>query len=240
MDEIQKTEILEKAKLFFIEKIAKRHVINTKKLISLKEFKINPFLSVYLPNYLTGNNEPKSIAKALIYPRVLTTSITTTFGSQIQHFCSNVLSGFASTTSGIDIEFIDHFDGRRKYCQVKSGPSTINSGDIETITNHFSSIRNLARTNNLSLEYADLIVGVLYGKPEDLNGHYKKVNKQFPVIIGQEFWHRLTGEEDFYYDLINAFGEVAIEADSTELLEDVINDLANEIEESEMFRELYE
>lgn len=145
MNEIQKKEILEKAKMFFIEKIAVNHIKNTKKLISLKKFNFNPFLITYLANYLTGNNDPESIAKALIYPRVLGTSINTSFGTQIQEFCSNVLSGFASTTSGIDIEFIDETDGRRKYCQVKSGPNTINKDDIETIVNHFTAVRNLAR-----------------------------------------------------------------------------------------------
>lgn len=239
MNEIQKKEILEKAKMFFIEKIAVNHIKNTKKLISLKRFNINPFLITYLANYLTGNNDPKSIAKALIYPRVLGTSINTSFGTQIQDFCSTVLSAFASTTSGIDIEFIDETDGRRKYCQVKSGPNTINNDDIETIINHFTAVRNLARTNKLALQVTDLIVGVLYGTTGELNNNYKKVNEQYPIIVGKEFWYRLTGDKDFYFDLINAFGEVAVEADSKDVLDEVINELANKIKEDDAFKEVY-
>ena len=75
----------------------------------------------------------------------------------------------------------------------------------------------------------DLIVGVLYGTPSDLNQHYRVINRSYPVIAGQDFWHRLTGSPDFYDHLIAAFGEVAIEADGVELLESVIRELADEI-----------
>lgn len=76
---------------------------------------------MYLANFLTGNSSPKSIAKALIYPRILGTSITTSFGTNIQKFTNDVLDAFGSTTPGIDIEFIDRIDGHKKYCQMKSG-----------------------------------------------------------------------------------------------------------------------
>ncbi len=238
MNSSQKKEILLKSKEFF-RKICSNHNKNTEKLVDLKEFKINPFLVPYLANYLNGNNDPESIAKALIYPRILGTSITTSFGTHMQYFCSEVLSGFASVTSGIDIEFIDALDGRRKYCQNKAGPNTINKDDVETINNHFNAVKNLARTNKLDVRITDLIVGVLYGEPDQLSTHYKQVNKNYPVIIGNEFWHRLTGDKGFYYDLIKTFGEVAVEADSTELLDHVIKNLAIEIKNSDIFKHLF-
>src|SRR5699024_12715573 len=82
-------------------------------------FNLNPILYKYKASFLTGNDDPKSIAKALVYARALGPSINTTFGNKLQKFCSEVLEGFGSTTSGIDIEFIDKLDGRRKYCQIK-------------------------------------------------------------------------------------------------------------------------
>lgn len=230
MTEQERREILIKAKVFFKENIVVNHLKNTKKLKKLSEFSPNPFLTKYLANFLTGNSDPKSIAKSLIYPRVLGTSINTTFGNQMQFFCSTVLDGFASTTSGIDIEFIDQIDGRKKYCQVKSGPNTINKDDVTTIINHFADIKNIARTNRLELSFTDLIVGVFYGTPEELNGHYKSIDKEYPVYIGEEFWHRLTGDREFYYHLINSISEVALEVNSAKLLEEVIEDLAKEIE----------
>ena len=133
MNEQEKQEILLKAKTFFKKNIVKNHIKNTKKLKKIKEFVINPFLIKYLANFAFGDTSKESLAKALIYPRVLGTSINTTFGNQIQTFCCEVLSGLASTTSGIDIEFVDAIDGRRKYCQIKSGPNTINFADITSI-----------------------------------------------------------------------------------------------------------
>src|SRR5699024_2397193 len=198
------------------------HLKNTRKLNKLSNHSPNPFLTKYLANFLSGNSSPENIAKALIYPRVLGTSITTSFGSQMQSFCSTVLEGFASTTSGIDIEFIDQIDGRRKYCQVKSGPNTINKDDVTTIINHFTDIKNLARTNRLELFFTDLIVGVFYGTPQELSTHYNNINKEYPVYIGKEFWHRLTGDETFYYHLISSISEVALEVNSAKLLENVI------------------
>lgn len=225
-----KMQIIDNAKSFFKEEIAKNHKQNTEKLKNLKEFNLNPFLDKYKANFLTGNTSAISIAKALIYPRVLGTSINTTFGTKLQKFCSTVLEGYASTTTGIDIEFIDLMDGRRKYCQIKAGPNTINKDDVKTIDDHFQGIKNLARTNNLNIGINDLIVGVFYGEPSELSGHYKKIQNTYPVYIGKEFWYRLTGDEDFYSTLTDAIGEVASEYDGRELIEEVIIELAKEIQ----------
>lgn len=223
----QKEELLEKAKQWF-RVIGDNHIKNTQKLIKASEFKINPFTVQYLANFLTGNSDPKSIAKALIYPRVLGTSLTTIFGNQIQFFTAEVLDSFGSTTSGIDIEFTDKVDGLKKYCQLKSGPNTINKDDVESIAGHFTGVINLAKTNNTQLGFNNLVVGIFYGEKSELSGHYKRITNQYhyPVYIGQEFWHRLTGDENFYDDLIESLGEVAIEANYKEELEEVINKLA--------------
>jgi hypothetical protein len=225
-------QIIKKAKDFFKDEIVPSHKANTVKLTKLKQFNLNPFLDKYKASFLTGNDDPESIARALIYPRVLGTSINTIFGDRLQKFCSEVLEGFASTTSGIDIEFIDKVDGRKKYCQIKAGPNTINKDDIDTIKGHFQGVKNLARTNKLSISFDDLVVGVFYGTPEDLSNHYKTINKQYPVIVGQEFWYRLTGEFDFYQKLTDAIGDVASEVDGSEMIEDVIKTLAKEIEDT--------
>ena len=165
----------------------------------------------------------------LLYPRILGTSISTTFGTQLQYFCNEVLSSYASTTSGIDIEFIDTIDGRKKFCQVKAGPTTINHDDVTTIKNHFRDIRNLARTNHLDLRITDCIVGVFYGTEEDLCQSYKRINEDYPVYVGVEFWQRLTGDSKFYFDLINAFADVANEIDSSDLINNTIQQLSKEI-----------
>lgn len=229
---INKQEMLTKAKNWFRETIAKNHILNTEKLVNPKEFNINPFLATYLANFLMGTATPETVARILLLPRVLGTSITTSFGQQIQTFTNDVLDTFGSTTSGIDIEFIDQVDGHKKYCQLKSGPNTINKDDVETIAGHFKKVIQLSRTNNLRLAHDDLIVGVIYGRPEELSSHYKRISQQYyhPVFIGQEFWLRLTGDAHFYPDLIAAIGSVATEANYSQEFERIVQTLAaNEV-----------
>ncbi len=228
MNQDEKDAILKKAQIWFKESISENHIKNTKKLVKASKFDVNPFLAVYLSNFLTGNTKPESIAKALLYPRALGTSITTSFGTNIQKFTNEVLSSFGSTTSGIDIEFIDQINNNKIYCQLKSGPNTINKDDVETIVGHFKKVIHLGRTNNLRITHDDMVVGIIYGDNASLNGHYRRITNEYdyPIYIGQNFWFRLTGDENFYSDLIHAIGQVAIEADFSEELEDVITELS--------------
>jgi hypothetical protein len=232
MGKVDRDELLEKAKRFFREEIVQTHIERgCVKAGNLSEYNVNPFLFKYLANFLEGNDNPESIAKALVLPRVLGSSITTSFGMKIQMLISTLFEGIGSTTEGIDIEFIDAVDERKKYCQLKAGPNTINYDDVTTIFNHFNGVRNLARTNNLNVGINDLIVGVIYGTEEDLSSHYKKVSEKYPVYVGKDFWHRLTGKEDFYFELIDAFGDVALEVDGRGVLQNTISALTKEIQE---------
>lgn len=224
----KKQQILNAAKTWFQETIATNHIKNTVKLTNPKKFNINPFLTVYLANFLTGDSTPESIAKALLYPRVLGTSINTSFGTNMQSFISAIQNAVGSAAEGMDIEFTDQLDGRKKYCQIKAGPNTINKDDVETIAGHFRSVRNLSRTNNLRIPNDDMIVGVLYGEKHELSGHYKRImdDYDYEVVIGQDFWHRLTGDNNFYHEIIAAIGSVATEADFSKELERVVQELA--------------
>ncbi len=231
MEEEQRIILLEKAKEFFRSQIVEAHIITAcKKAGKLSNYNVNPFLYKYLANFLKGNNNPKSIAEALVLPRILGSSINTSFGMKIQKLISELFEGFGSATPGIDIEFIDAIDGRKKYCQLKSGPNTINYDDVETIFGHFKGTINLARTNNLNIGINDMVVGVIYGETTELSSHYNRVNEKYPVVIGKDFWYRLTGKEDFYFDLIDAIGAVALEVDGTKVLDETIDALSKDIE----------
>jgi len=227
----EKKKILEKFETWVKESLIKSHKKNTIKLNKLKSFKINPFLWRYLATYLEGNTNPESLAKVLVYPRVLGTSITTTFGSNMQSFITNELIAYGSTTSGIDIEFIGQ-DGRKKYCQLKSGPDAINRDDVKTIKDHFQGVRNLARTNNLKVEVNDMLFCVLYGEPEEKNTFMTELERDYKVLVGNEFWTEFTGDDSFYYDLIDKVAEVAKEVDMKSTVDQVINQLAEEIKGS--------
>ena len=68
MDEATKQQILEKAKSWWREELAKSHEKNTLKLTSVKEFSINPFLWLYLANYFGATTSRKHWLKYWCIP----------------------------------------------------------------------------------------------------------------------------------------------------------------------------
>ena len=166
-----------------------------------------------------------------MYPRILGTSVNTSFGQNIQIFISQLaqVAGCASGIDGIDIEFIDALDGRRKFCQCKAGPQTINKDDVNTIFGHFKRLIGKARLDHLSLQMDDMIVGVLYG--ERISANYKTIATTYPVYCGAEFWEHITGDSTFYHQLAKAFGQVVEEdgIDGSSLITQKVKDIANEI-----------
>lgn len=233
MTEEQKISIIESGKEYFRTILIPNHLKSLNEL-TLKSFNINPFAINYLAAFLCGNTEPEALAKALVYPRILETSINTSFGQNIQVFISRLaeLTSNASGIDGIDIEFIDALDGRKKYCQCKAGPQTINKNeDIATILGHFKHLIGKTRLDKLPFQLDDLIVGVLYGEHEELSANYHTIEAHYPVYCGAEFWERFTGDPQFYYRLAKAFGEVVEEdnIDGSQLLNKKIKEIATEI-----------
>ena len=221
---------------YFEEKIFDNHKINSLKNHSkLKSYKINPILVKYLSKVLEDDFTPIGIAKALYLPRVLGTSINTSFGTRIQSMFVELNLADGSLIKGMDIEFVDKIDNRKKWCQLKSGPNTINSEDVNPLLKKFSTVANLARTNQINLNNSDLILGVLYGTENQLSQHYKKIDEKHPVIIGVEFWHRITGFPDFYNKLVINLDKMILSLDTEQFFKKGYTALAEEIKESELF-----
>ena len=230
MDKEEKQRILNVTKQFFKEKLINNHIKNTRKL-RLKDFNRNPLLENYLANYAFGNSSNESIAKILIYPRLLGTSITTSFGTLVQQMCSQVLQAYASIGTGMDIEYNSAIDSQKKYCQLKAGPQTINKDDIKTICDHFKSLKSLGRTNSLKITDDDCVVGVLYGDRSDLSANYKRIEEEgFKVLIGNEFWTDLTGDKSFYSELIKEIGSVAANVNASKELKAAIDRIKKELD----------
>jgi len=221
---------------YFEENILVNHKRNVLREHSkLKSYKINPIIVKYLSKVLENDYTPIGIAKALYYPRVLGTSITTSFGTRIQRMFVELELAEGSLIPEMDIEFIDKIDNRKKWCQLKSGPNTINSGDVNPLLRKFSKVANLGRTNAMNLNNTDLILGVLYGNEEQLSQHYRKIDETYPVIIGKDFWHRLTGFPDFYNKLVSSLDTMIFNIDTENFFEKGYKELANEIETSDLF-----
>lgn len=232
MDPKLKKEILDTAVKFFKEKFVKSHVSKIEEVKHLKSFDYTAFYVDYLANFLTGNNSSKSLAKALIYPRILATSPSTIFGNVAQKFCSTLKGALGSTTTGMDLEFTDQIDKRYKFAQIKLGVNTINSKDVEPMIEEFRKAKRLAIQNNREVLEGDFIVGILFGSYDKVSQHYKNIEKHFPVYVGKDFWMRLTGDENFYNDLINELGKLAKKSRAKKKLEAAVNTLAAEIEEA--------
>lgn len=229
-------ELLEIITTYFKDKIFENHKINSLKTHSkLKSYKINPILVKYLSKILENEFTPIGIAKALYYPRILGTSINTSFGTRIQNMFVELKLAEGSLIKGMDIEFLDKVDNRKKWCQLKSGPNTINSEDVSPLLKKFTTVTNLARTNSMKLNNSDLILGVLYGEENQLSQHYQKIDSQFPVIIGKEFWHRITGFQDFYDKLVSNLDLMILSLDTEDFFKKGYMALAKEILESDLF-----
>lgn len=233
MDEKTKEALIDNAKVWFRDELAASHVENVKKLKSIKEFNINPFLWNYLANFASGKSDYESLAKALILPRALGTSINTSFGSRAQSFITRIFKGvFGSQIDGMDIEFIDQIDGRKKYCQVKAGPNILNKDDVQPIKAKFTKAANLARANHLDVNVGDYVFGLLYGEESDLSAFILDIKKDFTTYVGRDFWYHLTGDLNFYDELVRAIGQVAEEFDGTDILNTTIKELAADIEKT--------
>ena len=223
---------------YFEKNIFKQHINSSlKKNSKLKAYKINPIVVKYLSKVLDDKYSPEGVAKALYYPRVLGTAINTSFGTQIQKMFVKLNIAQGSLISGMDIEFLDKIDNRKKWCQLKSGPNNINSEDVNPLIAKFTKTINLARTNSafIGIRNTDFIVGVLYGEPSELSVHYKKIDKTHPVLIGRDFWHRITGFPYFYDQLVVALHECITNLDTKNFIEVGFNELADEIRSSPLF-----
>jgi hypothetical protein len=231
-------ELIENIVEYFEKNIFYNHIENSlKKNSKLKTYNINPIVVKYLSHVLEGAYTPEGVAKALYYPRVLGTSINTSFGTRIQNMFVELGLASGSLIKGMDIEFVDKIDNRKKWCQLKSGPNTINSEDVKPIIQKFTKTISLARTNSAfrGISNSDFIVGVLSGEPSELSMHYKVIDKTHPVLIGRDFWHRVTGFPQFYDELVGELHLSINRLDTKNLINKGWIDLAKEINSSPLF-----
>ena len=231
-------DLLKEIVKYFEKYIFENH-INASLVIhsKLKSYNINPIVVKYLSKVLEGNYSPEGVAKALFYPRVLGTSINTSFGTRIQNMFVELQIADGSLIPGMDIEFIDKRDNRKKWCQLKSGPNTINSEDVKPLIRKFTNTIQLARTNKAlkNINNTDFIVGVLYGESGELSMHYKEIDRFHPVIIGKDFWHMITGFPNFYNGLVASLQECINNLDTKEFITKGCNELTEEIRNSPLF-----
>ncbi len=213
------------AKKFFAEKLIPAGVAKIKKSKNPATFKkTNPFLSPFQAKLMFGNTSDRSVNQAHIHLRV-GSSLATIYGGKIQELCLEVF-GATGSGNGFDIEFTDATDGRTKYCQLKAGPVTLSPSAPDAITKRFF---DFIKSHGKNMEYipnSDCVVGVTFGDYSMLSSHYKKIeNFGFPVIVGEEFWRRITGEKMFYARLVEVFAEVVNETSFDGVISSAVDEL---------------
>jgi hypothetical protein len=87
---------------------------------------------------------------------------------------------------------------------IKSGPNWGNSGQIRKLENDFKKAKRILRTNT-SQSNIIAVNGCCYGK----YGAYGRGN--YIKICGQDFWYFISGDQDFYQDIIEPLGHKAKE-----------------------------
>lgn len=227
-------ELRADTKKFFKEEFANILLENLTNGHSLSSLTVNPFLITALSRGILGEVTPLNMAKSLLYPRVFGTSISTTLGNKLQKFCIH-LGARASGIPGMDIEFEDKVDPRTLSMQLKAGPNTINSKDVQPMVAEMNSAYRLLRTNG-SPSIPIFAVGIYYGAHADISANYRRIESSsvgsqlnIPIIVGKDFWHRLTGDENFYTDLISVFVELFEQEDYSKLFDEDLKNLAKEI-----------
>ena len=218
-------KIVSSFKNWYASAIIDNQIESVRKAGKITNYSINPFMAPVVYAFFSaiegGEGQPRKvsegIASALVYQKIVGTSLSTSMGTLFQQFIAAELErcgrGGPSVTSGMDLEFYmqDGLEVRRKYLQLKLGPQTINSDDVKSIVDDFVAVRNLARTNDMKIRSDDFYVGVIYGCPDDLSANYKKIRNQYgyTVLIGAELWTALFGIPDLYSMLVKAAAEVA-------------------------------
>lgn len=231
MTEQQKQAIIESGKQYFRSIIIPNHLKNLNKL-HLSSFDINPFLINYLAAFIKEDSQIIGLAKALVYPYIYDKVIDASSEQDVLSLVSLLqeVTGGASNFDGIDFEFVDAVDGRRKFCQFKAGVKTINKDDIASVLCHF---KPLISQPSLDLQFENLVVGVLYGEKDNLSDYYKTIATHYPVLCGSDFWQHLTGDKNFHARLLKAMGEVLDLGDfeGSELIQAPIEEIAEEIKQ---------
>src|SRR5665213_2215345 len=114
MDKKLRTEIRVYLKKWFPEKIKEALTSGHE----LGSFNVNPLVLTALASGVFGELSAINMAKALLYPRVFGTSISTTFGDRMQKMCTEYLGAEASGISGMDLEFDDKTEKQRVVMQL--------------------------------------------------------------------------------------------------------------------------
>ncbi len=176
-----------------------------KRLEALNDLRLDKLLRRKNPYLFRSKNI--NTASQLITPLLdahLSSQEETLFGAFLEglalHVAEIVHGGWKSSATGIDIEF--EKGGVRYIVSVKSGPNWGNSSQIARMKENFRNAARLVRQNAPDTNIKP-VNGCCYGRSRDPDkGDYFK-------YCGQEFWHLISEDPDFYAHIIEPLGHDA-------------------------------
>ena len=115
---------------------------------------------------------------------------------------TRVFNGRKSGITGIDLEMDKN--NTRYLVNIKSGPNWGNSDQIKQMRSNFVSAKRTLKTSGSSINIV-CINGCCYGRSTkiDKDDHQK--------LCGQKFWEFISGDENFYLDIVEPLGHKAKE-----------------------------
>jgi len=166
-----------------------------RRLQKVKQLKLRAFLrrkNPYLFKAL-GIQKASEIVERLLTDYI-SASDETIFGDAFFEPVARIASGGkASDAEGVD--FIIESENRIKSVALKSGPYPYNASQKKRQSQEFSAVRN--RLYKLHKQF-DPILGHAYGRVKTKPGK----DLIYRDSSGQEFWHEITGDPDFYLKLV--------------------------------------
>ena len=90
-------------------------------------------------------------------------------------------------------------------------------------------VKNIVVMNVNEVEKVAAEVDFVFSAVDMTKEEIKKIEEDYPILAGQEFWFSLTGDETFYSDLIGVFSECAKDYKESDLLDEVVAQLAEDI-----------
>ncbi len=209
----------------FVEKNIQQ--FHDKRLKSLEGLKLNTVLKKKNPylfkakNILLAEEFVKTITDAFLSSQE--EAIFGTFLEELAIFvCGKSCGGKKSSAEGIDLEFWKN--GAIYLVTIKSGPNWGNSQQIRRMQDNFKQAKRILRTTTSRSKNIIAVNGCCYGKePNPDKGDYFK-------YCGQTFWSLISGNKNFYIDIIEPLGCKAKEKneDFTDAYATVINKFTKE------------
>lgn len=187
---------------FINDNIAEFHDarLNALQKVKLKEIlkKKNPYL------FKAKNIQTCEELIRVLLDAFLSSQEETIFGEFLEKLaifvCGKTRSGYKSGIQGVDLEIEE--DNTRYIIAIKSGPKWSNKSSLSAMKEDFKRAKKTLRTQKSGIQVI-AINGCCYGrdtKPD--KGDYFK-------YCGQEFWTFISGDENFYLEIIEPLGHKA-------------------------------